>query len=212
MIRGAVAADCCIELERTVRRTSGAFSMFYVVDGGAPADVVELATRTPSVEHCRVVSGDETGEAGLVEVTVQTWFGSVFTDHGAVVRRATAERGTGSIVVEAPRGANVRQLVEGFREQYPATELVAQRQRERTIHSLFELQDVLQEELTDRQWEAFQTAYSAGYFEWPREASGEEVAELLDVTQPTFNKHLRLAERKAVRLLLERETTRSVVG
>ena len=47
-----------------------------------------------------------------------------------------------------------------------------------------------------------ETAYSAGYFEWPRESSGEAVADLLDITQPTFNKHLRAAEREAFSLLL----------
>jgi predicted DNA binding protein len=82
---------------------------------------------------------------------------------------------------------------------------VAQRQRERTIRSLFELQDALETELTDRQWEALETAYSAGYFGWPRETSGQGVAELLGVSQPTFNKHLRIAEQSAFRMLLDRE-------
>ncbi|MFC6793206.1 helix-turn-helix domain-containing protein [Halobaculum halobium] len=82
---------------------------------------------------------------------------------------------------------------------------MAQRQRERTIRSLFKLQDALREELTDRQWESLETAYSAGYFEWPREVSGEEVAALIGVSQPTFNKHLRVAERSAFRLLLDHE-------
>jgi len=99
----------------------------------------------------------------------------------------------------------VRTLAERFQEQYSETEVLAKRQRERTIRSLFEVQDILQDELTDRQWEALQTAYSAGYFAWPRESSGEEVAGLLDVTQPTFNKHLRLAEQGAIEILMERD-------
>jgi len=35
-----------------------------------------------------------------------------------------------------------------------------------------------------------------GYFEWPRENSGEEVADCLGITQPTVNKHVRLGEQK----------------
>ncbi|WP_276260311.1 PAS domain S-box protein [Haloglomus litoreum] len=205
MIRGATTADCRIDLERTIRRTGGSFSMFYAVEGADPATVVELADAAPSVATAQVVSADEAGTGGLVEVTAPTWFGSVFTEHGAVVREATAEPGDGTLVVEAPRGTDVRALVEGFQERYPDAELVAQRQRERTIRSLFELQDALETELTDRQWEALETAYSAGYFGWPRETSGQEVAELLGVSQPTFNKHLRIAEQSAFRMLLERE-------
>ena len=40
-----------------------------------------------------------------------------------------------------------------------------------------------------------------GYFDWPRESSGEEVAAALDITQPTVNKHIRLGERGIFELL-----------
>jgi len=205
MVRASDSADCRIELERTVRRTGGSFSMYYAVTGAAPETVADLAVAAPSVETAQVVNSDEDGDGGLVEVSGPTWFGSVFTDHGAVVRVASAEAGDGEIVAEAPRGTDVRALVEGFQQRYPDSELVAQRQRERAIRSLFELQDALESELTDRQWEALETAYSAGYFGWPRETSGQEVAELLGVSQPTFNKHLRVAEQSAFQLLLDRE-------
>jgi predicted DNA binding protein/GAF domain-containing protein len=205
MIRGATTADCRVALERTIRRTGGSFSMFYTVEGAEPAAVVDLADAAPSVATAQVVSSNEAEAGGLVEVTAPTWFGSVFTEHGAVVREATATPDGGTLLVEAPRGTDVRALVEGFQERYPDAELVAQRQRDRTIRSLFELQDALETELTDRQWEALETAYSAGYFSWPRETSGQEVAELLGVSQPTFNKHLRIAEQSAFRMLLDRE-------
>ncbi|MFB6118008.1 PAS domain S-box protein [Halosegnis sp.] len=205
MIRGAAGGDCRVTLERTIRRTGGAFSMFYSIEGADPEAVVELANAAPSVEAAQVVSADETGQSGLIEVTAPTWFGSVFTEHGAVVREATAEPDGGRLVVETPRGTDVRGLVEGFQDRYPDTTLTAQRQRERTIRSLFELQDTLQTALTDRQWEALETAYSAGYFAWPRDTSGQEVADLLGVSQPTFNKHLRIAEQTAFQMLLDHE-------
>jgi PAS domain S-box-containing protein len=205
MVRGAAETGGTVRLERTIRRTGGSFSTVYVVDGADPERLVERATATASVEEATVVTADEDGEAGLVDVRAPTWFGSVFTDHGAIVQEASADPDGGRLVVETPQGADVRELVEGFQERYPGAELVAQRQRERTVRSLFGLQDALQEGLTDRQWEALETAYSAGYFAWPRETSGEEVAELLGVTQPTFNKHLRTAERTAFRMLLDRE-------
>ena len=85
----------------------------------------------------------------------------------------------------------MRTLAERFQEHYPETEVIAKRQRERTIRSLFEVQDVLQEDLTDRQWEALQTAYSAGYFDWPRESTAKEIANSLDLAPPTLHEHLR---------------------
>ncbi|MEF8878367.1 MAG: bacterio-opsin activator domain-containing protein, partial [Haloarculaceae archaeon] len=194
-----------VTLERTVRRPEGEFGAFYTVEGADPDRVLARAESAPGTEDAHVVSEDEAEDACLVEVRTSSWFGTTFTGYGAVVRTARAEPGDGRLVVEAPQAADVRALVESFRERYPETELVAQRTRERAVQTLLELQDLLAEQLTPRQLEALETAYSAGYFDWPRESSGEEIAELLGVTQPTFNKHLRSAERKAFSMLLNRE-------
>jgi len=49
------------------------------------------------------------------------------------------------------------------------------------------------------------TAYFAGFFEWPRQSTGEEVAEMLDVTQPTVNRHLRLGQQRLLAQLFDEE-------
>jgi PAS domain S-box-containing protein len=203
----ALAAETggTVSLERTVRRSDGSFSAFYTVEGVPPGRALEVARGVCGPESVTRVSADEEGPASLLEVTTERWFGTPFAERGAVLRTATATPSeSGRLVVEAPRGTDVRSLVESFRESHPGTELVAQRTRERAVESLLELRDRLDDRLTDRQMEVVETAYSAGYFAWPRENSGEEVASLLGVTQPTFNKHLRTAEREAFGLLLER--------
>jgi len=59
--------------------------------------------------------------------------------------------------------------------------------------------------LTERQRDAVRAAYHAGFFEWPRESSGEEVAADLGVAQPTFVEPLRHAEAKLLADLLDEE-------
>jgi DNA-binding CsgD family transcriptional regulator len=209
-----------VALERTVRRSSGAFGAFYTVEGADPEQVVDEIASLGGVADVTLVSADASAETCLVEVETSSWFGTVFAEHGAVVRTAEAVGGAGDtdgddgdgdgdggarLVVEAPQAADIRALVTSFRERYPGTELVAQRTRERSVQTLLELQDLLGEQLTERQLETLETAYSAGYFDWPRESSGQEIAALLDITQPTFNKHLRTAERKTFSMLLNRE-------
>jgi predicted DNA binding protein len=54
--------------------------------------------------------------------------------------------------------------------------------------------DVLPSGLTERQREALEAAYRAGYFDWPRETTAEEVAETLDIAASTLTAHLRKAE------------------
>jgi PAS domain S-box-containing protein len=204
-VRLAAATDADVRLERTVRRSSGAFGAFYTVEGADPETVETGVRALPSVAGVTLVSADEAASTCLVEIETSSWFGTVFVDHGAVVRTAAVDDGDARIVVEAPRTADIRTLVTTFTEQYPRAELVAQRTRERSVQTLLELQDLLSEQLTARQLETLETAYSAGYFEWPRESSGQEIAELLDITQPTFNKHLRTVERKTFSMLLNRE-------
>ena len=45
-------------------------------------------------------------------------------------------------------------------------------------------------------------AFHSGFFEWPRDTTGEEIADSLGVTPPTFHQHLRKAEKKVVRATL----------
>jgi predicted DNA binding protein len=57
--------------------------------------------------------------------------------------------------------------------------------------------------MTKRQFEVLECAYDAGFFEWPREQSAEEVASRLGITQPTFSEHLRTAERHILKYVFE---------
>lgn len=50
--------------------------------------------------------------------------------------------------------------------------------------------------LTERQREAFEFAHDRGYYEWPRDVSGQELAAEWGVSKATFLEHLRKAEAK----------------
>jgi PAS domain S-box-containing protein len=200
--RLARAAGCRVRHERTVRRQSGRVAVYYTLAGDVPEDPAAVTARTFAGD-VTVVSSDASGT--LVEVTGDTWFGSPLADYGAVLRHARATPGECTLVVELPAGADVRSFVDRLRDRHPGLELVAQRRHQQSDRTPVELRALLRERLTDRQHEALSTAYAAGYFEWPRDASGEAVAERLDITQPTFNKHLRLAERTAFELLLDED-------
>lgn len=58
--------------------------------------------------------------------------------------------------------------------------------------------------LSPRQQEALQVAFELGYYEVPREASRDEVAERLDCAPSTASEHLQKAERKLVSVSLGR--------
>jgi predicted DNA binding protein len=53
-------------------------------------------------------------------------------------------------------------------------------------------------ELTDTQREALVLAYERGYFDSPRQASLEEIAEELDITQQSLSSRLRRGHRRLI--------------
>ena len=102
-----------------------------------------------------------------------------------------------------PRSASARTYLDMFRRAFEEVELVGRREIDRPVRSRDEIETALEAKLTDRQTEVLRTAHAAGFFEQPRDSTGEEIAELLDVSQPTVNTHIRTAQRKLFDLLFE---------
>lgn len=100
------------------------------------------------------------------------------------------------LTVHLPQDVEVREVVETVREYYDSTKVVARRQVTDRDSRSERLGEVWANELTDRQRTVVETAFYAGFFEWPRVSSGEEVADSLGIAGPTFSQHLRASERK----------------
>ncbi|ELY64920.1 bacterio-opsin activator domain-containing protein [Natrinema versiforme] len=183
-----------IALEGVIDRGEDGIVLF--VSAPATASVAALESAWASIETLSVVS--EGDEQTLYELTVaSTPFLDVLRTYDVQVRLATAEDGVSTVVLEVPQGVETRSLVEAIEEAYPETELVAKRETTQT-RSARRLDTYLADLLTDKQFEALQAAHYSGFFEWPRESTGEDLAEALGVSPPTYHYHLRAAERKLV--------------
>jgi len=196
--RLADALGCRVRHERTVRRQDGSVSVYYTLSGDLPDGVAAAAEETLPGTVETITRAD--GEA-VIERRGSSWFGAIVSEYGGVLRHGEASPSELSLVVELPREADTRTIVERLREAFPGLELTAQRQHRETAATAREVAAQLERRLTDRQLEALQTAHAMGYFDWPRESSGEDVAEALGITQPTVNKHIRLGERGVFELL-----------
>ena len=115
-----------------------------------------------------------------------------FVESGANVRSGSATEGRCRMTVELSPDANVRAVIERVRDVFPETELVSKRDVEPTNSDA--LPDTTN--MTERQREALEAAYRAGYFDWPRESTAEDVAASLDIASATLHGHLRKAERR----------------
>jgi hypothetical protein len=202
LVRIANETDARVEYEGLAAR-SGEESRLFVSVAGATWETVEsVLSAFVSVADYRLV--DDDGERLLFEATIRGRdVPSRIARAGGNPRSVGVEGGVAEAVVDVPAATDVREFVEELRERHPAVELLGRRTVERSIRTREELVASLLEELTDRQLEVLRTSHHAGFFEWPRASTGEEVAEMLGVSQPTVNRHLRLAQQRLLAQLFE---------
>lgn len=191
-----------VEIEAAVPRGDGE----YVAFGRAATDdrefldqLVENHPHVAELASVDEVDGQLRFEALLTEPPLLTTLASDGGQLGSAAIEGTDMR----MEIQLPPQADVRQTLDAVREAFPSTGLVSKQEVSAEQAAHIRGAQVALEELTERQLESLRTAYYAGYFEWPRGASGEEVAELLGISAPTFSQHLRAAERAVFEALFE---------
>ncbi|WP_435333610.1 bacterio-opsin activator domain-containing protein [Haloarchaeobius sp. TZWWS8] len=164
-------------------------------------DAVEAAAASlVGIDAVEAVSGDD--ETALYELRVSgRTISMVVGDFGVVVRSADADPPTLTTTVELPHEFDVREFMQYASEHFTPPSLLARRTVDRPTRTKREFRAALEEQLTEKQLQTLLQAYERGYFEWPRETTGKEIAESLGVTQPTVNRHLRASERKLFEML-----------
>ncbi|MFW6317787.1 MAG: bacterio-opsin activator domain-containing protein, partial [Halorubrum sp.] len=188
--RIASAFGAPLRVDGTVPRGSGRSLVYFAADG----DRSGVTESVVAVESIRETDGRL--EATVSDETVVDRVSA----HGGSVERLVATADEVAVTTTFPRSVDVRRIVEHFEDRYGGVELRSR--RDRSEDDSPGPRDDLSDELTDRQREAVETAYLGGYFEWPRASTGEEVAAAMGITQPTFNRHLRTAERKLLESVL----------
>jgi len=213
--RLARAADCRVAFEGLAAHSESETGLFLTTAGAPVEAVTDALDALVSVRDYRLVgepaaNGDDGAadaeSSALFEVTVDGHsLAAGLVRHGADPRSIRADAEGIEAVVDVSAATDVRAFVEMLGETHPSVELSTRRtvdrsgDRERRAGSAFEA-------LTDRQLEVLRTAYYAGFFEWPRTSTGEDVAEMLDVSQPTVNRHLRVGQQRLLDRLFEDHT------
>ncbi len=203
----ARGAGATVEFEGVVTHTEDESRLFVTTDGATANAVEAIIDDLVTVTDWRLVAEQDTEtDECLFEVTVTgTEFVSRLLRHSAHPRSIKATETGLEAVVDVSPTTNVREFVEMLAQTDPGVELVGRRDVERTMHTTGDLVASLFEPLTDRQLEVLRTAYFAGFFEWPRTSTGEEIAAMLGVSQPTINRHLRIGEQRLLAQLFGNE-------
>ncbi|OLZ42644.1 bacterio-opsin activator [Natrinema saccharevitans] len=190
----AAALECDLELEQLTATDGETVVEFVTLRGAAIEDVrayVDDADDIAAVEPIREA------EESLVRLTVSGMsIVGTLANYGAVVRSLTVDADGGTLVAHLAGTADVRSVVEAVTETHPGVTLVGQRERNRTPETRGQFRSAVEDSATDRQLEALRLAHFGGFFAWPRDESGDELAEKMGVCQSTFLQHLRAGQRK----------------
>jgi PAS domain S-box-containing protein len=190
------------EFEAFVDQGDATLRAFFTVSGADPDSVFDYCAGIPGIHDVSLLSGE--GDGHRYEVVVsETGFLGTLISYGAHPTEMTADATGGEVTVELPRSGDVGSFTRMFTREYEGAELTGRTEYDRPVQTRAEFRASYKECLTDRQREVLQTAYFSGFFEWPRETSGQELASKLGVTQPTVSRHVRNGERKLFDIVFE---------
>ena len=176
------------------RHPDGTVELYLSATDVDPDGFIHRVREDPEVESVTCIVARE--QECLLEVVLGESLLVTLTEYGAALRSVTAEDGSTRITVELPYEAEARDLFDLVAEEYPGTELLGYHERERPVETRQDFTGAINDRLTDRQETALRTAYLGGFFDWPRGVDGNELAEAMDISRPTYHQHLRAAQEK----------------
>lgn len=201
-VGASAAGGCLVDLEEIVPRGGGTYAEFFSIEDADPGRIEVLAEEHDSAE-ARLLDRDD--NRSLFEFTVSSNCPAVgLAELGALPRTVRAVDGDGEIVAELPGRHDTAEVIDEFLTEFGA-ELTAKREKDELtpLFSHREFDRTVRNKLTERQREVLELAFEMGYYEWPRECTGEELADRLGISSPTLSKHLYVAERKVLSMLFE---------
>jgi PAS domain S-box-containing protein len=186
--------ETAIELDGTVimDNTVAVAEDEYLVFGTATPDAIDDLLRLVEIRSgWEVVSVDSEGDDSSFELRVtDPPLLSAVASGGGYIDRAVIEDGTLRMSVHLAPSGDVRRCIDIVQEAYPNAEMLRRQQISRRDDDPERFQRRIVESLTERQRNVLEVAYHAGFYKWPRDSSGGEIAESIGVADPTFHQHL----------------------
>jgi PAS domain S-box-containing protein len=192
------------DLEGFVPGEEQSLLYFVTMTGATPDEVVGFAAEVDGIENARLIR--DYGGRYLVEFVVDgEQPATTLTELGGQVTDFTVEDGAQRLTVEFTTETDVRSVFNGLQSSFPDSSLVSKQEIQRPVQTTDGLRRSLEDELTDNQQSILRAAYLAGYFEWPRGSTAEELADSIGVSSPTLHNHLRKAQQKLLTAFFDDE-------
>jgi PAS domain S-box-containing protein len=192
----AARGECSLTYTGSVYRDDGAVLMFFRADEDAET-MLAAAEQCDDVASVEVIH--EQGGDSLLEFTItDDSLPVTLAARGVRLHAIEAVDGVASVELELPSESDARAIIDLFLEQYPESDIVAHRERERPPSTRQAFVADVKDRLTQRQLTALQKAHVSGFYRQDRPVTGDVLAESMGIGRATYHQHLRAAERKLV--------------
>mgnify|MGYP000182786434 CR=1 FL=1 len=192
-----------LTLSGSVYQSDGSLRVYVTAVGTDEESVMAVLEGDDAVREATVIT-DHDGEV-LLEAVLEESLIEVLADHGAVTQAVSAEEGVVRYTIELPQEAEAREIFELVERRHEGTDLVGYHEHERSARTRQEFREAVLDRFTERQETAVRTAHLGGFFQWPREVDGDELADSMDISRPTYHQHLRAAQRKVFEELFDHD-------
>ncbi|WP_436927291.1 bacterio-opsin activator domain-containing protein [Halosimplex amylolyticum] len=192
------------ELQGIVPGEGQSLLYFVIMRGTTPERVVDFAADVDSIENARLIRDYD--ESYLVEFVVGGEEpATTLTELGGHVTDFAVDDGAQRVTAEFTTETDVRAVFNGFQSSFRESALLSKQEVERPVQTTDGFRQSLEDDLTSKQQSVLRAAYLAGYFEWPRGSTAEELADSIGVSSPTLHNHLRKAQQKVLTAFFDDE-------
>ncbi|OYR46711.1 hypothetical protein DJ81_02210 [Halorubrum sp. Hd13] len=195
--RFVTAVDAPVSVTDVSRQDDGTYAVFAAVEVSAGRDSDRIETQLRDTPGASVLRTDATSVTCVLTLGPESPTQQLIRQ-GAALRQVKIRPDSGhlAVTVQLPYETDVREYVDTVTGALDGIELVAKSSKSIDWQSNGTVATTIDDRLTDRQREALQMAFHAGYFDWPRSADADTVAAEIGIAQSTLSQHLRTAERK----------------
>lgn len=191
-----------LRLDGILPKSDGSWSVYVEVPSSSTEAVLDACDQFVRLSDATVVRTDD--DSDVVCLTVSDFsLIETFSNHGASVQTVELDADFGVVTLTVPPSTDVRAFVDSCTSSLGDLSLVRREMTDRptsTNRLRYDLQDLV----TDKQFEALKAGYFDGYFDVPREHTGEEMAAKMDVSGPTYQHHVRKGLQRILRVIFER--------
>ncbi len=194
----AVQTDSTLRLDTVAETTDTAARVLVTVLAGDAERVHDEATELTDITEAAWFG--KTDHQQLVLTVQKPFLASDVRKHSGRLVDLVADGTVAKVRIEIPAGVSERPVLETLTNHFDGIDLVSKQQTLSTDRREMQPPERL---LTDRQFQILKAAYYGGYYETPREITGEELADNFDISSPVVYDHLQSSHRALLKSVFE---------